>query len=98
MFLPFCVVPQPKMIVTASFGIEPGRRVEYIPLVEKALQLSSHRPSKVLVYNRPGMVRGEVAAADGSIFLLFLLNHCICFFFAFFLFRPFRRRCRWVPT
>jgi propionyl-CoA synthetase len=45
------------MIVTASFGIEPGRRVEYIPLVEKALELSSHSPSKVLIYNRPGMVR-----------------------------------------
>lgn len=47
---------QPKMIVTASFGIEPGRRVEYIPLVEKALELSSHRPSRVLIYNRPDMV------------------------------------------
>ncbi|KAM7367273.1 hypothetical protein PAMP_015187 [Pampus punctatissimus] len=46
---------KPKMIVTASFGIEPGRRVEYIPLVEKALELSSHRPSKVLIYNRPNM-------------------------------------------
>ncbi|XP_075886158.1 acyl-CoA synthetase short-chain family member 3, mitochondrial [Nelusetta ayraudi] len=46
---------KPKMIVTASFGIEPGRRVEYILLVEKALQMSSHRPSKVLIYNRPDM-------------------------------------------
>jgi len=46
---------KPKMIVTASFGIEPGRRVEYIPLVEKALELSSHKPAKVLIYNRPNM-------------------------------------------
>ena len=55
--------PQPKMIVTASFGLEPGRRVEYIPLVEKALELSSHQPSHVLIYNRPHMVRlpGTVA-------------------------------------
>lgn len=43
--------------MTASFGIEPGRRVEYLPLVQKALELSSHRPSKVLIYNRPNMVR-----------------------------------------
>lgn len=50
-------VGQPKLIVTASFGIEPGRKVEYIPLVEQALELSSHRPSKVLIYNRPNMVR-----------------------------------------
>ncbi|XP_030633153.1 acyl-CoA synthetase short-chain family member 3, mitochondrial isoform X2 [Chanos chanos] len=46
---------KPKMIVTASFGIEPGRRVEYIPLVEKALELSSHKPDKVLIYSRPNM-------------------------------------------
>uniref|UniRef100_A0A4W6BYM8 Acyl-CoA synthetase short-chain family member 3, mitochondrial n=1 Tax=Lates calcarifer TaxID=8187 RepID=A0A4W6BYM8_LATCA len=46
---------KPKLMVTASFGIEPGRRVEYIPLVEKALEMSSHRPSKVLIYNRPNM-------------------------------------------
>lgn len=53
----FVVLLQPKMIVTASFGIEPGRRVEYIPLVEKALELSSHKPDKVLIFNRPNMVR-----------------------------------------
>ncbi|XP_020781885.1 acyl-CoA synthetase short-chain family member 3, mitochondrial [Boleophthalmus pectinirostris] len=46
---------KPKLIVTASFGIEPGRRVQYIPLVEKALELSSHKPSKVLIFNRPNM-------------------------------------------
>uniref|UniRef100_A0A8C9X2L1 Acyl-CoA synthetase short-chain family member 3, mitochondrial n=1 Tax=Sander lucioperca TaxID=283035 RepID=A0A8C9X2L1_SANLU len=46
---------KPKLLVTASFGIEPGRRVEYIPLVKKALELSSYRPSKVLIYNRPNM-------------------------------------------
>ncbi|XP_061524169.1 acyl-CoA synthetase short-chain family member 3, mitochondrial isoform X2 [Phycodurus eques] len=45
----------PKMIMTASFGIEPGRRVAYVPLLEKALELSSHRPSKVLVYCRDNM-------------------------------------------
>lgn len=48
---------KPKLIVTASFGIEPGRRVEYLPLVQQALDMSSHRPSKVLVYNRPNMER-----------------------------------------
>nr|XP_033807797.1 acyl-CoA synthetase short-chain family member 3, mitochondrial isoform X2 [Geotrypetes seraphini]XP_033807798.1 acyl-CoA synthetase short-chain family member 3, mitochondrial isoform X2 [Geotrypetes seraphini]XP_033807799.1 acyl-CoA synthetase short-chain family member 3, mitochondrial isoform X2 [Geotrypetes seraphini] len=43
---------KPKIVVTASFGIEPGRRVEYKPLVEKALELSQHSPEKLLVYNR----------------------------------------------
>ena len=53
----FLFLLKPKMLVTASFGIEPGRRVEYIPLVKKALEMSSHKPSKVLIYNRPNMVR-----------------------------------------
>ncbi|KAJ8245396.1 hypothetical protein GJAV_G00270300 [Gymnothorax javanicus] len=43
---------KPKILVTASYGIEPGRRVEYVPLVEKALELCSHKPNKVLIYNR----------------------------------------------
>ncbi|KAM4748840.1 acyl-CoA synthetase short-chain family member 3, mitochondrial [Rhinophrynus dorsalis] len=46
---------KPKLIVTATFGIEPGRRVEYIPLVEKALQIVQHKPEKVLIYSRPNM-------------------------------------------
>ncbi|XP_061920691.1 acyl-CoA synthetase short-chain family member 3, mitochondrial isoform X1 [Entelurus aequoreus] len=48
---------KPKMIITASFGIEPGRRVAYVPLVEKALELSAYRPSKVLIYCRDNMER-----------------------------------------
>uniref|UniRef100_H3C461 Acyl-CoA synthetase short-chain family member 3, mitochondrial n=1 Tax=Tetraodon nigroviridis TaxID=99883 RepID=H3C461_TETNG len=56
---------KPKMMVTASFGLEPGRRVEYIPLVEKALELSSHRPSRVLVYNRPNMEKVSMKAELG---------------------------------
>ncbi|XP_075456622.1 acyl-CoA synthetase short-chain family member 3, mitochondrial isoform X2 [Ascaphus truei] len=46
---------KPKLIVTASFGIEPGRRVEYVPLVERALELVQHKPGKVLIYSRPNM-------------------------------------------
>ncbi|XP_018408416.1 PREDICTED: acyl-CoA synthetase short-chain family member 3, mitochondrial [Nanorana parkeri] len=46
---------KPKLIVTASFGIEPGRKVDYIPLVEKALEMAQHQPEKVLIYSRPKM-------------------------------------------
>nr|XP_035954944.1 acyl-CoA synthetase short-chain family member 3, mitochondrial isoform X2 [Halichoerus grypus] len=49
------VLEQPKVVVTASFGIEPGRRVEYIPLLEEALRLGQHKPDNVLIYNRPNM-------------------------------------------
>ncbi|XP_053320935.1 acyl-CoA synthetase short-chain family member 3, mitochondrial [Spea bombifrons] len=51
---------KPKLIVTASFGIEPGRRVEYIPLVERALELVHHKPEKVLIYSRPNMERAPI--------------------------------------
>ncbi|KAM4035303.1 acyl-CoA synthetase short-chain family member 3, mitochondrial [Anomaloglossus baeobatrachus] len=53
---------KPKLIVTASFGIEPGRRVEYIPLVEKALEMVQHKPEKVLVYSRPNMEQAPITA------------------------------------
>lgn len=43
----------PTVIITASCGIEPGRIVEYGPLVAEALDLSDHRVSKVVVSQRP---------------------------------------------
>ncbi|CAH2277637.1 acyl- synthetase short-chain family member 3, mitochondrial [Pelobates cultripes] len=53
---------KPKLIVTASFGIEPGRRVEYVPLVEKALEMVQHKPEKVLIYSRPNMEHASLTA------------------------------------
>ncbi|XP_069485411.1 acyl-CoA synthetase short-chain family member 3, mitochondrial [Ambystoma mexicanum] len=44
-----------KLVVTATFGLEPGRRVEYIPLLERALDMVHHKPEKVLIYQRPNM-------------------------------------------
>ncbi|MEJ1277189.1 acyl-CoA synthetase short-chain family member 3 [Cricetulus griseus] len=46
---------KPKVVVTASFGIEPGRKVEYVPLLDEALRIGQHRPDRVLIYNRPNM-------------------------------------------
>ncbi|MEU5468600.1 propionyl-CoA synthetase [Kocuria salsicia] len=45
---------QPVAIVTASGGVEPKRRIEYLPAIEEALQLSEHAPSAVLVHEREG--------------------------------------------
>lgn len=44
----------PTVIVTASGGVEPRRRIEYIPTVEKAIDLSASKPSAVLVFEREG--------------------------------------------
>ncbi|XP_058045541.1 acyl-CoA synthetase short-chain family member 3, mitochondrial isoform X2 [Ahaetulla prasina] len=46
---------KPKLVVTSTFGIEPGRKVEYVPLLEKALEMISHQPERVLIYSRPNM-------------------------------------------
>nr|XP_020659659.1 acyl-CoA synthetase short-chain family member 3, mitochondrial-like isoform X2 [Pogona vitticeps] len=46
---------KPKLIVTSTFGIEPGRKVEYVPLLEKALEMINHQPEKILIYSRPNM-------------------------------------------
>ncbi|XP_078530358.1 acyl-CoA synthetase short-chain family member 3, mitochondrial isoform X2 [Lissotriton helveticus] len=51
-----------KFVVTASFGVEPGRRVEYIPLLERALDMVDHKPEKVLIYQRPNMETVPLAA------------------------------------
>lgn len=44
---------QPTVIVTASCGLEPGRVVPYIPLLDAALSLSTHTPGHVVIVHRP---------------------------------------------
>ncbi len=43
---------RPTVIVSASCGIEPGRVVEYKPLVDRALELATHVPRAVVVKQR----------------------------------------------
>lgn len=43
---------KPKVILTASSGIEVDRLIAYKPLVDEALELSEHKPKKVVVLNR----------------------------------------------
>ncbi|MFR0692463.1 propionyl-CoA synthetase [Enterobacterales bacterium AE_CKDN230030158-1A_HGKHYDSX7] len=44
---------KPKLVLTASCGLEFERVIEYKPLVDKALELASHQPAHVLVLQRP---------------------------------------------
>jgi len=44
---------KPKLVVSASCGIEPTRTVEYKPLLDKALSLSSHQPVACVIKQRP---------------------------------------------
>uniref|UniRef100_A0A663ET87 Acyl-CoA synthetase short-chain family member 3, mitochondrial n=1 Tax=Aquila chrysaetos chrysaetos TaxID=223781 RepID=A0A663ET87_AQUCH len=54
---------KPKLIVTASFGVEPKRKVEYISLLDGALARAQSKPDKVLIYKRPNL--GHVPLAPG---------------------------------
>ncbi len=43
----------PKIILTASCGIEPNRVVKYKPLLDEAIEIASAKPEKVLLLQRP---------------------------------------------
>ena len=42
----------PKVIISASCGHEPNRIVEYKPLLDEAIELSTHKPGNCVVYQR----------------------------------------------
>ena len=43
----------PKLIVSASCGIEPSRVIEYKPLLDQAIELATHKPEHCIVLQRP---------------------------------------------
>ena len=43
---------RPKALVTATCGIEPGRVVAYLPILEDAYRIAGHAPSSVIVLAR----------------------------------------------
>jgi len=43
---------KPRGILTASSGIEIDRLIAYKPLVDEAIELATHKPKKVIVFNR----------------------------------------------
>lgn len=44
---------QPKIILSASCGIEPNRTIAYKPLLDTAIELSAHKPNCCIIYQRP---------------------------------------------
>ena len=41
-----------KLILSASCGLEPGRTVEYKPLLVEAIKLAKHKPEKTIIFQR----------------------------------------------
>jgi propionyl-CoA synthetase len=52
---------RPKVVVSASCGIEPGRVVAYKPLLDAAIELVAAKPERCIVLQRP-MLEAELVA------------------------------------
>ena len=52
---------KPKLVVSASCGIEPGRVVEYKPMLDQAIAMASHQPDTCIILQRP-MAPGAMTA------------------------------------
>src|SRR3984893_14111984 len=55
---------KPKVILSASCGLEPGRLVPYKPLLDEALALASAQPAACLILQRPQLEGKLVAGRD----------------------------------
>jgi len=55
---------KPKVILSASCGLEPGRIVAYKPLLDEAIALSQHKPQSCLILQRPQAEATMIAGRD----------------------------------
>jgi len=55
---------KPKVILTASCGIEPGRIIKYKPLLDGAIELATWKPQAVIVLQRPQEQAEMIAGRD----------------------------------
>lgn len=55
---------QPKLMVSASCGIEPGRVVAYKPLLDRAIELASHKPEACIILQRDMEPASLIAGRD----------------------------------
>ena len=55
---------QPKLIVSASCGIEVDRVVPYKPLVDKGIEIASVKPERCIVLQRPQAKASMIAGRD----------------------------------
>src|ERR1700726_2602673 len=55
---------KPKVILSASCGIEPGRIVHYKPLLDEAITLAQHKPDACLILQRPQAEAAMITGRD----------------------------------
>jgi propionyl-CoA synthetase len=55
---------KPKMVLSASCGLEPGRTVAYKPLLDQAIELAQAKPNAVMILQRPQLQASLVDGRD----------------------------------
>ncbi|MBR9972074.1 propionyl-CoA synthetase [Magnetospirillum sulfuroxidans] len=55
---------QPKVIVSASCGIETARVIPYKPLLDHAIELADHKPAHTVILQRPQVAAAMTAPRD----------------------------------
>lgn len=55
---------QPKAIIAASCGIEPGRIVHYKPLLDGAIEMATHKPKFCVIFQREQEVAKLIEGRD----------------------------------
>lgn len=55
---------KPKLMLSASCGLEPGRVVAYKPLLDEAIRLATHKPPACMILQRPQAQAEMVAGRD----------------------------------
>jgi propionyl-CoA synthetase len=55
---------KPKLVLSASCGLEPGRIVKYKPLLDEAIRLAAHKPDACLILQRPQEEAALLAGRD----------------------------------
>lgn len=55
---------RPKLILSASCGIEVNRTIAYKPLLDKAIELAQHKPEHCIILQRPQLEAARVEGRD----------------------------------
>jgi len=55
---------KPKVILSSTCGIEPKGPIPYKPLLDKAIELSGHKPEKCVIHKRPQVEADLVPGKD----------------------------------
>ncbi|SEQ76416.1 propionyl-CoA synthetase [Amphritea atlantica] len=55
---------EPKVVVTASCGIEIAKVIEYKPLLDEAIEKSAHKPDSCIIFQRPQVAASMIEGRD----------------------------------